>query len=213
MAGAEEGEYPHQVKFDMQGSCGGTVYNSEWIITAAHCVRYDGTQLATIENSKIIAGRANVEDVDDENIFTLDQIIVHHGWIDTDLGNGYDIALLHLSRPLPLQVGKIQPLRLVDANYEIPYGSNGITIGWGVAGKLGGVSHLKEFEVPIHHPTRAAQLSLDTHNAGLTDKGVVPHDHILGVAGADSGYSMLKHQKPNLILKISKNILIQVHFL
>lgn len=37
---AKENQFPHQIALYNKGSfrCGGSIYNEQWIITAAHCV-------------------------------------------------------------------------------------------------------------------------------------------------------------------------------
>lgn len=192
MAGADEGEYPHQIKFESDGSCGATIYNKNWLITAAHCVSSGGEVSATVENTRLVVGKANVKGVPDSEKLRVDKIIVHEAWDMNDKQatmKGNDIALLHLSKPLNYEIGRIQPLRIVDADYVYPYGGQGITIGWGKAGKLGSVEHLKEFQVPIHHPVKAGQLSFDNVNASPSRGGMLLNDQLLGVAGGDSGYS------------------------
>lgn len=62
-----------------------------------------------------------------------------------------------------------------------------------MAGRLGSVEHLNEFEVPIHHPVKVARLGLDHENAKFEDRGhrTIPDDQIFGVAGDDSEYSKI----------------------
>lgn len=195
LAGAREAEYPHQVKFEKEnadtslGNCGATIYNKEWVITAAHCIKVNGKTRATPQNSWIIAGKTDMNEVTEADKYRIKEIISHKDWKEYNISLGYDIALLHLAKPLPLEIGKIQPLRIVKPGYKIPYGGQGITIGWGRAAQYGAVKHLKEFEVPIHHPTKAAQLSFDDENATPVFRGSVPIDQHFGVAGSDSGYS------------------------
>lgn len=193
LAGADEGEYPHQVKFvsskgGLLGSCGATVYNKDWVITAAHCISVDEKPAATADKSHVIVGMTDISQLQAENKWPIQEIITHENLDPMHINKGNDIALLRLAKPLNLEKGKIQPLKLVQAGYNIPYGKTGITIGWGVAGELGTVEQLKEFEVPIHHPAKSARLSFDTANAVETSVGNVPHEQIMSVAGDESGY-------------------------
>lgn len=142
---------------------------------------------------KKIVGRANVKGVPDSEKYTVEKIIVHKDWKKKDESaglKGHNIALLHLAKPRTFPPGEVQPLRVADAGFVYPYGGKGITIGWGVAGKLGTVSHLKEFEFPLHHPLKASQLSFDKFNAPKPKPGgVIAIDQLIGVAGGDSNYS------------------------
>lgn len=41
---AESGQFPYQISLRNRNShtCGGSILNEKWILTAAHCVVYDG---------------------------------------------------------------------------------------------------------------------------------------------------------------------------
>ncbi|CAL8087515.1 unnamed protein product [Orchesella dallaii] len=199
--GASPNEYPHQIRFVSRGFCGGTVYNKEWIITAAHCVRSendinaedDGKYTAYGKTSQayVIAGMSHVTNATDDDKYIIDRIIRHPLWDPHNIGNGSDIALLHLSRPLALEMGKIQPMRLESANYIPPYGGKGVVIGYGnVNEALGTASDdLMEGAAPIHSNAKALALSHDPLNA-KGSKGTISKREHLSVGGEDSGVTV-----------------------
>lgn len=69
--------------------CGANLINSEWLVTAAHCVDYSNASV------KAVLGIADLSTVTASDYVTIDQIDIYSGWdSSTDLG---DIALLHLA--------------------------------------------------------------------------------------------------------------------
>ncbi|ODM94401.1 Chymotrypsin-like elastase family member 2A [Orchesella cincta] len=199
--GAEENEYPHQVQFKTRGKCGGTVYNKNWIITAAHCVRHGNdpnnytSKAGTfrwapnrpVEQAYVIAGTSHVRDAPEANRYNIDKVIWHEDWKPTKIGDGHDIALLHLARPLALEKGKIQPMRLETADFKPNFGGNGVTIGFGnVNKKLGLASDdLMEAVAPIHHKATGLEMSFDPLNA--EPGGTYLKAMHLAIGGGDSG--------------------------
>lgn len=69
--------------------CGANLINSEWLVTAAHCVDYSNVSV------KAVLGIADLSTVTSSDYVAIDQIDIYSGWdSSTDLG---DIALLHLA--------------------------------------------------------------------------------------------------------------------
>lgn len=69
--------------------CGANLINSEWLVTAAHCVDYSNASV------KAVLGIADLSTVTASDYVTIDHIDIYSGWdSSTDLG---DIALLHLA--------------------------------------------------------------------------------------------------------------------
>lgn len=135
-------EYPYQVSVRKLNShiCGGSIFHTLYILTAAHCV--DGgiaSQFSIRAGSSFITKggkRVKVCEIiakGDYNIETLDN----------------DVAILKLCSPLVFS-DKILPVALPEAGEEVAAGAKAFVTGWGYEAENSFLpSTLKQVELPI----------------------------------------------------------------
>ena len=121
---AQQGAWPWQVAVldkDHNLICGGTLINSEFVLTAAHCVT---------KNMTIVAGEYNLADKDSED--RQERRVIrsfrHPHYNQKIVDN--DIALLKLKRPLEL-TRSVWPACLPSQGDELEPASNATILGWG----------------------------------------------------------------------------------
>ena len=156
------------MKFEQGGGrsmtehCGGTVIDSRWIVTAAHCLRgADGQRWDRIE---IVTGDSNL---DGAKVIrrTAYQAIIHSGFEYASLSN--DIALVRLSEPLPRSV--VPAMLDQQARPSVARGGYARTAGWPITG------------------SRAGQRQLQTTNVAVSQKGLSGYITVASPTGAIEG--------------------------
>ncbi|XP_068100111.1 serine protease 33-like isoform X1 [Hyperolius riggenbachi] len=127
---AYAGEWPWQVYIERSidliyiSYCGGSLINSEWVLSAAHCfpdsnlykyrVILGELQLSLISPSRIVIG--------------IKRLVVHpYGGNSGDAG---DIALVQLANPVPYN-NLIMPVCLPSSTVKFPCGTECWVTGWG----------------------------------------------------------------------------------
>ncbi|ROT61979.1 trypsin 3 [Penaeus vannamei] len=108
---ASPGEFPHQISMQRNGifgkshSCGGSIFNENYIVTAGHCVH--GTSASKIF---VVAGEHDLSTTSgDEQESPAEALIEHEHYDSSTITN--DIALIKLATPLVMN-GLVQPIEL-----------------------------------------------------------------------------------------------------
>jgi secreted trypsin-like serine protease len=132
---------------DFGHTCGCTVIDSRWALTAAHCVTgrmvgLNDSRREEPENFRIVAGTSNLADMTGTQILYLDMIIKHERWEPNALlGYPNDIALLRLTDPVDTSNPNIELACLAqDANFNFTGEECWIT-GWGLM-------HFQDDDIP-----------------------------------------------------------------
>lgn len=119
---ARLGQFPYQASVRNmvnQHFCGGTVLNSRWILTAAHCVdRSDPVR------TRVVVGAHHR--INGGTTHTVSRIVLHEGWNSGLRTN--DIALLQLATPVVFS-STVQAIA-VGTNH-VGAGSRATASGWG----------------------------------------------------------------------------------
>ncbi|CAF0707715.1 unnamed protein product [Brachionus calyciflorus] len=167
---ANRGEWPWQIAiyFRNRFICGGSLINSMWILTAAHCVYK--------QNSNSYAIVTGLHDLDNRDIYTqtrqISQIIVHPSY--SQIGFKNDIALMRLSQKVILN-NQTLPVCL-PLPYKYYSNVKSTATGWGSIRSGGPVSKiLNEVELPLLndidclklYPTVTPSIALCAGNTGL----------------------------------------------
>ncbi|XP_031607002.2 transmembrane protease serine 9-like [Oreochromis aureus] len=143
---APDGSWPWQVSLQRSGShfCGGSLINSQWVLTAAHCFRTTPAGLTVNLGLQSLQGsNPNAESR------TVTQIIKHPNYNSGT--NDNDICLLQLSSPVNF-TSYISPVCLAASDSTFYSGVNSWVTGWGNTGEgvsLPSPQNLMEVEVPV----------------------------------------------------------------
>ncbi|XP_022223200.1 trypsin-1 [Drosophila obscura] len=183
---ASPGEFPFVVSLRRaksgHHSCGATLLNSDWVLTAAHCVKGSTPQQLNLQyGSQNLARNSS-------KLVQVAAIHVHPGYEPHDKYVN-DIALLQLKDSIVLGT-RVQPVRLPDPEQPTLGNSSAVLAGWGL-NATGGVvqQRLQKVQLQVfsdadcseHHQT---QLHSSQICAGVPEGG-------RGQCSGDSGGPLL----------------------
>jgi len=123
------GEYPWQISLQYLGShsCGGSILNTNTILTAAHCF----INSAVASRYTVVSGLLRQQDQTNQYVQkSAVKTIVKHPGFSMALSISNDIAVMGLTTPINMNSIMINSICLCDKNF-LKYGVNLTQSGWG----------------------------------------------------------------------------------
>ncbi|EDV91668.1 trypsin-1 [Drosophila grimshawi] len=185
---AANGEFPYAVSLRRaksgHHSCGATLLNAGWVLTAAHCVRG-----ALPEQLNLQYGSNRIER-NASRLVTVATIHVHPGYEPQDKYI-HDIALLQLTKPIIFN-RSVQPVRLPSPQQPTLANSTVLLAGWGL-NATGGVvqQQLHKVELQVFSDEECSRRHQAQLHASQLCAGVP--EGWKGQCSGDSGGPLLLH--------------------
>uniref|UniRef100_A0A3B5KX34 Peptidase S1 domain-containing protein n=1 Tax=Xiphophorus couchianus TaxID=32473 RepID=A0A3B5KX34_9TELE len=180
--GATAGSWPWQVSIHWRSShtCGGTLINNQWVLTAAHCILTKTLSDWTLYFGRQTQAGPNANEVSSQ----LSQIIVHPNFNNTLYNN--DLALMKLSSSVTFN-NFIQPICLASNLSQFFNTTSCWITGWGkLLMTLPATSNLQEVEIPVIG-NKECTCSYIKSDANITDKMMCAGQENKGACQGDSG--------------------------
>jgi secreted trypsin-like serine protease len=123
---AKDNEWPWQVRLyenegDEWGFCGGSLIDSQWVLTAAHCV--PGVTSAVI-------GYGSVDR--DKQKRVASAMVISHPSYDATGKSENDVALIKLAKPVKFGKGTAKISLATNDQYKASFGEQAYVTGWGM---------------------------------------------------------------------------------
>lgn len=139
--------------------CGGTVINSNWVVTAGHCLAAD-SNWSRIE---VVAGDQHL-DGHDAIVRTANDAVCHAGFQYQTLEN--DIALIRLNEPLP---SRITPMKMdQQSRPSLRMGDVATGRGWPVTGARAGDKMLNKTPLRVRNVSMNSYITTTSIVAGAS---------------------------------------------
>ncbi|XP_049801274.1 mite allergen Der p 3-like [Schistocerca nitens] len=121
---AAPGEFPAIVSLQVDEShnCGANVLDEQWLLTAAHCVDVDTSQLS------VLAGTVNISSGGTRH--RANKVVVHSRYSPEDSWVN-DVALIRVEPALLIDNVTVAAARLPEQWQDTPAGTPAVIIGWG----------------------------------------------------------------------------------
>lgn len=142
-------EHPWQIALTTNAGnqfCGGSILNSQWVLTAQHCFSDGSSDL------RVVAGITQQNQQSTGQIRAIDAVVTFPGFTSVD--NGADVALLHLATPLDLSGPNAKAIAMLKPTEAAAGATNpgvlSTVTGWGLLSD-GGLSPnaLQKVDIPL----------------------------------------------------------------
>ncbi|XP_059470398.1 trypsin-1-like isoform X2 [Neocloeon triangulifer] len=162
---APQGKYPFQISLRIFGahSCGGTILNAEYVLTAAYCVDRSAPESMTVVAGSVVLSEGTSHQVTEK--------IEHEEWNPYISTN--DIAILRVTPAFDFSNPSIAPVFLPRQYEQTVAGDVATVIGWGIDSTGGTIQEvLKEVDLFVYCDEECFDIHGFRYNANNVCAGV-----------------------------------------